>query len=342
MQLTGPGEPEPGGLYLLGRQRTARPALRDVPVVLLTSLADPLDVVRGLAAGADETVVLSGGSFQNLRLFPTLTVREKAAQMVWQSTFGDYVAADAAQWRRLEANITEDRIGGVLMTQLLPFFDMPVIETLMGFEIFKPAHAGGWFQDNALVMMAPSGWLISCDRAAAIKPKLLTREAFLNAIRVNSAIGGSTNAPIHLNAIARHIGVELSLADWEEHGSDIPLVVNLQPAGKYLGEDFYRAGGVPERALETARRDGRFEILRSRGCPEFVIRAILSHGEHTNTPRESPLEHVVRVQPRHDLLPVVFAESAIPELRHRPRLQDHVPGLDGLRASVTGSSAARR
>ncbi|RYD59995.1 MAG: dihydroxy-acid dehydratase [Sphingomonadales bacterium] len=74
---------------------------------------------------------------------------------------------------------------------------------------------------------------------------ILTRAAFLNAIRVNSAIGGSTNAPIHLNAIARHIGVELSLADWEGHGADVPLVVNLQPAGKYLGEDYYRAGGVP-------------------------------------------------------------------------------------------------
>src|SRR3954464_12125129 len=78
--------------------------------------------------------------------------------------------------------------------------------------------------------------MVHADR----KPSdVMTRTAFMNAIRVNSAIGGSTNAPIHLNAIARHIGVELSLADWEEHGSDIPLVVNLQPAGKYLGEDFY-------------------------------------------------------------------------------------------------------
>ncbi|MBB4839620.1 dihydroxy-acid dehydratase [Sphingomonas kyeonggiensis] len=84
--------------------------------------------------------------------------------------------------------------------------------------------------------------MVHADR----KPSdVLTRQAFLNAIRVNSAIGGSTNAPIHLNAIARHIGVELSLADWEEHGAEIPLLVNLQPAGKYLGEDFYRAGGVP-------------------------------------------------------------------------------------------------
>ena len=74
---------------------------------------------------------------------------------------------------------------------------------------------------------------------------ILTRGAFLNAIRVNSAIGGSTNAPIHITAIARHIGIELSIDDWQEHGLDIPLLVNLQPAGEYLGEEFYRAGGVP-------------------------------------------------------------------------------------------------
>ncbi len=79
-----------------------------------------------------------------------------------------------------------------------------------------------------------------------LKPSdILTREAFLNAIVVNSAIGGSTNAPIHLAAIARHMGVELRLSDWQEYGHQIPLLVNLQPAGEYLGEDYYRAGGVP-------------------------------------------------------------------------------------------------
>ncbi|MEY2884865.1 MAG: hypothetical protein RL490_2589 [Pseudomonadota bacterium] len=84
--------------------------------------------------------------------------------------------------------------------------------------------------------------MVRADR----KPSdILTRAAFLNAIRVNSAIGGSTNAPIHLNAIARHIGVELTLDDWQAHGAGVPLLVNLQPAGIYLGEDYYRAGGVP-------------------------------------------------------------------------------------------------
>ena len=79
-----------------------------------------------------------------------------------------------------------------------------------------------------------------------LKPTdIMTRQAFENAIVVNSAIGGSTNAPIHLNAIARHLGVPLNNDDWQTFGHHIPLLVNLQPAGEYLGEDYHRAGGVP-------------------------------------------------------------------------------------------------
>ena len=79
-----------------------------------------------------------------------------------------------------------------------------------------------------------------------LKPSdILTRDAFRNAIRVNSAIGGSTNAPIHLNALARHVGLELTVDDWQAEGEEVPLLVNLQPAGAYLGEDYHHAGGVP-------------------------------------------------------------------------------------------------
>jgi dihydroxy-acid dehydratase len=78
-----------------------------------------------------------------------------------------------------------------------------------------------------------------------LKPSdILTRAAFENAIVACSAIGGSTNAPIHVDAIARHIGVELTIDDWEKIGYDVPLLVNMQPAGDYLGEDYYRAGGL--------------------------------------------------------------------------------------------------
>src|SRR3546814_14808871 len=92
--------------------------------------------------------------------------------------------------------------------------------------------------------------MVHADR----KPSdILTRTAFLNAIRVNSAIGGSTNAPIHLNAIARHIGVELTLEAWEAQGADVPLIVNLQSAGSYLAEDFYPAARVPAVLVQLLR-----------------------------------------------------------------------------------------
>lgn len=90
-----------------------------------------------------------------------------------------------------------------------------------------------------------------------LKPSdILTRKAFENTIVANSAIGGSTNAPIHINAISRHVGVTLTIEDWEKHGYDVPLLVNMQPAGKYLGEEYFRAGGLPAvmNELLTAKR----------------------------------------------------------------------------------------
>ncbi|MFN5394682.1 MAG: IlvD/Edd family dehydratase [Planctomycetota bacterium] len=75
--------------------------------------------------------------------------------------------------------------------------------------------------------------------------KILSRESMLNAIRVNTALGGSTNCPPHFIAIARHAGIELSTQDWEDHGYRVPLLVNLQPAGTQLAEDFHRSGGLP-------------------------------------------------------------------------------------------------
>ncbi|MFN7166154.1 MAG: IlvD/Edd family dehydratase [Pannonibacter sp.] len=87
-----------------------------------------------------------------------------------------------------------------------------------------------------------------------LKPSdIMTRKAFENAIVVNSAIGGSTNAPIHLNAIAAHLGLTLTNDDWQAVGLDVPLLVNLQPAGAYLGEDYHHAGGVPAVVAELMR-----------------------------------------------------------------------------------------
>lgn len=125
-----------------------------------------------------------------------------------------------------------------------------------------------------------------------LKPSdIMTRDAFLNAVVVNSALGGSTNAPIHLLAIARHMGVEHVLEDWQEFGHRVPLLVNLQPAGEYLGEDFYRAGGVPAVVSQLMRhgliREG---VLSANGrtiadnCRGAVI-----EDERVIKPFESPL-----------------------------------------------------
>jgi len=114
-----------------------------------------------------------------------------------------------------------------------------------------------------------------------LKPSdILTRAAFENAIVACSAIGGSTNAPIHVVAIARHVGVELSTEDWETIGYDVPLLVNMQPAGHYLGEDYYRAGGLPavmHELLAAGRIHGDARTINGKTMAENVIEARASN-----------------------------------------------------------------
>jgi dihydroxy-acid dehydratase len=118
---------------------------------------------------------------------------------------------------------------------------------------------------------------------------ILTRAAFANAIRVNSAIGGSTNAPPHLIAIARHAGVDLSIEDWQSEGYAIPLLANVQPAGEHLCERFHRAGGVPAVMGELAKA-GRLDLA----CLTVTGRTL----EHTLAGRASTDPAVIR--PYHD------------------------------------------
>ena len=107
-------------------------------------------------------------------------------------------------------------------------------------------------RERAEVSYRTGRQIVEMVRADRRPSTIMTREAFHNAIAVNSALGGSSNAPIHLNAVARHAGVELTLDDWEQVGMDIPLLLNMQPGGDYLGEDFHRAGGVPAVMAELA------------------------------------------------------------------------------------------
>jgi dihydroxy-acid dehydratase len=126
-----------------------------------------------------------------------------------------------------------------------------------------------------------------------IKPSdILTREAFENAIVVCSAIGGSTNAPIHINAIARHIGVPLTIEDWENIGYDVPLLVDMQPAGKYLGEDYYRAGGLPavlHELLAAGRIHPHARTINGRTIAQNVQRAATTDADVIR-PYDRPLK----------------------------------------------------
>jgi dihydroxy-acid dehydratase len=126
-----------------------------------------------------------------------------------------------------------------------------------------------------------------------IKPSdILTREAFENAIIVCSAIGGSTNAPIHLNAIARHVGVKLAIEDWETVGYDVPLIVNMQPAGKYLGEEYHRAGGLPavlSELMKAKRIHGNARTINGKTIAENVRGATITD-EDVIHPYEKPLK----------------------------------------------------
>jgi dihydroxy-acid dehydratase len=110
-----------------------------------------------------------------------------------------------------------------------------------------------------------------------LKPcDILTRQSFENAIMVCSAIGGSTNAPIHINAIARHAGIALAIEDWEKLGYNVPLLVNMQPVGKYLGEEYYRAGGLPavlRELIDAGRIHADARTVNGKSIAENVARA---------------------------------------------------------------------
>jgi dihydroxy-acid dehydratase len=127
-----------------------------------------------------------------------------------------------------------------------------------------------------------------------VKPlDILTRKAFENAIVACSAIGGSTNAPIHLNAIARHAGVKLSIEDWETIGYDVPLLVNMQPAGSYLGEDYHRAGGLPA-VLNELRKAKRLHAdamtVNGKTIGENVKRAEIENADVIRTYKKPLME----------------------------------------------------
>ncbi|KMY85043.1 Xylonate dehydratase [Candidatus Paraburkholderia calva] len=132
----------------------------------------------------------------------------------------------------------------------------------LGMSLPTCASIPAAYRERGQMAYATGKRIVDMVREDLRPSEIMTRDAFINAIVVASALGASTNCPPHLIAIARHMGIELSLDDWQEHGEQVPLIVNCMPAGEYLGESFHRSGGVPAvmRQLDNAkllRRDCR-------------------------------------------------------------------------------------
>ena len=216
--------------------------------------ANPLDGVV-LLVGCDKTtpaltmgaascdlpaIVVSGGPMLNGRHNGRVVGSGTA---IWQ--FSEMVKAGEMtieQFREAEAGMA--RSAGSCMTMGTASTMASMMEAL---GLGLPHNAAIPAVDSRRLMLAQiAGRRIVEMVEADLRPsRLLTREAFENAIRVNAAIGGSTNAVLHLLALAGRVGMDLSLEDWDRLGRGVPTLVNLQPSGKYLMEDFYYAGGLP-------------------------------------------------------------------------------------------------
>ncbi|MBU1307475.1 MAG: dihydroxy-acid dehydratase family protein [Alphaproteobacteria bacterium] len=122
---------------------------------------------------------------------------------------------------------------------------MNALAEALGMQLPGSAAIPAPYRERGQISYETGGRIVEMVLADRKPSDIMTRESFENAIVLNSAIGGSTNAPIHLIAIAKHLGLDLNNKDWQDVGHHIPLLVDMQPAGRYLGEDFHRAGGVP-------------------------------------------------------------------------------------------------
>ncbi len=217
-------------------------------VVLLTGCDKTTPALMMGAASCDlPTLVVSGGPMLNGR-WRDQTIG--SGTHVWKFTemlkTGEMDQADL-----LEAEVCMSRSAGHCMTMGTASTMASMVESLgMGL----PSNAAIPAVDSRRYVLAHMAGrrIVDMVKEGLTMSKVLTRNAFENAIRTNGAIGGSTNAVVHLLALAGRIGVELTLDDWDRLGHDVPCLVNLMPSGEYLMEDFYYAGGVPVVLKELA------------------------------------------------------------------------------------------
>jgi L-arabonate dehydrase len=197
-------------------------------------------LLMGAASCDIPTIGISGG--------PMLSGRFRGKQIgsgtgVWQMS-EDVRAGKMSQEEFTAAESCMHRSKGHCMTMGTASTMASMVESL---GVSLPGNAAIPAVDSRRYRLAQlSGRrIVEMVREDLVLSKILTRQAFENAIMANAAIGGSTNSVVHLLAIAGRLGVKLELEDWDKHGSKLPCLVNLQPSGEYLMEDFYYAGGVP-------------------------------------------------------------------------------------------------
>lgn len=153
---------------------------------------------------------------------------------------------------------------------------MNCLAEAMGMAMTGTAAIPAPYRERAQAAHAAGKRIVEMVREDLRPSKIMNRRSLLNAIVVNTAIGGSTNCPPHLLAIARHAGIELEIQDWETTGYDVPLLVNLQPAGRYLAEDFQHAGGLPsvmKELLRTGLIDGDTMTVTGKTLRENISNA---------------------------------------------------------------------
>ena len=168
---------------------------------------------------------------------------------------------------------------------------MNAVAEVLGLSLPGCAAIPAPYRERAQMAYATGRRVVEMAYADLRPSRILTRASFLNAITAVAAMGGSTNAQPHLHAMARHAGVELRASDWSDCGLEIPLLVNMQPAGRYLGERFYRAGGVPAvlcELLSAGKLDGSTFTVTGRTLAENVS-GRRSVDQDMITPYETPL-----------------------------------------------------
>jgi dihydroxy-acid dehydratase len=232
-----------------------------IDAVVLTTGCDKTTPAQLMAAATVDipAIVLSGGPMLDGWLDGELVGsgaaiwkgrRQMAAGEIDGEKFLDIAAASAPSAGHCNTMGTEST--------------MNALAEVLGMSLTGCAAIPAPYRERGQIAYETGRRIVGMARCDLRPSAILTRDAFLDAIVVNAAIGGSTNAQPHLMAMARHAGVTLGSDDWMEYGYDVPLLLNMQPAGKYLGERFHRAGGVPAvmwELLQAGRlRAGRLTV----------------------------------------------------------------------------------